>query len=153
LLIWVNGHLAPKTKTIAPPFAMKPLLFLLFAAGVAGCASSNAPPSVAVDPPANAGRGPNWEEIDKTVQRVRAREEDKPRLVETSRTTDTGFRTMTDDEYTTQLEKAREEVRKASPKMAAKDVEAEATKRADAAKRSYERSVSTRASSTYEVKK
>jgi len=97
--------------------------------------------------------GPNWEEVDKSVQRVKERERSKARLVETGRTQEQGFRQMSDEDYAAALESAREDVRKASPKISDGDLEKEAVKRADEAKRKYELSVSSSASSTYEWKK
>ncbi len=133
--------------------AMKSAALLpIVALTIADCAST-VPPIASTNTSAPTGPGPNWEEIDKTVQRVRAREENKPKLVETVRTSETVFPTMTDDEYVVELEKARDEVKKANPEMETKEVEAEATKRADAAKHSYEHTISRSASSTYELKR
>lgn len=102
--------------------------------------------------PAN-GSGPNWNEIDRTVQRVKEREGSKLRLVETERTTSSGFAKMTDEEYAAALETAREEISKANPKLSDRDVEAAAVKQADEAKRRAELTYTQSASSTYEVKR
>jgi hypothetical protein len=60
---------------------------------------------------------------------------------------------MSDDDYAAELDNARAEVKKSNPKMSDNDVEAEATRRADQAKRRYELGVQHNASSTYELKK
>jgi len=118
----------------------------------AGCAS--APEEIAEkdNPPMRPG-GPNWEEIDKSVQRIKDREQGKPRLVETERSQEQGFRKMSDDDYTAALDDARAEIKKAHPKMTDAEVEKLAGKRADEAKSAYERTVFNSASSSYEVKK
>ena len=118
---------------------------------LAGCASPSHPPSATVAPPPRAG-GPNWGAVDGTVQRVRERERTKLQAVETERTVESGFFAMTDDEYAAALESARSEVRKANPKMSESDIEAEAVKKADEAKRRHEQSFTRRASSTYQIK-
>lgn len=122
--------------------------FLVLLLPLAGCATS--PP--ADNPPMPPG-GPNWEEVDKSVQRIKEREKDKGHLVETERKVEQGSPTMSDTDYAAALDSARDEVRKANPKMSDSDVENEATKRADKAKRQYESSLSTSASSSYEWKK
>ena len=124
---------------------LTPLATLL----VAGCASSTSAPP----PEPLSGKGPNWEEIDKTVQRVKEREKNKGQLVETERTTEQGFFPMSDADYAAALDSARADVRKANPKMSDADVETEAVKKADAAKYAAEHAYSARASSTYEWKK
>jgi len=131
---------------------MKASLSLFLTLLVGGCASSTSapPPTTTESLPAKT---PNWEEIDKTVQRVKEREKNKGRLVETGRTTEQGFFPMSEADYTAALDSAREEVKKANPKMSDADVEAEAIKKADAAKYAAEHSYSARASSTYEWKK
>src|SRR3954467_8008416 len=118
---------------------------ILLLGGVAGCAS---PGTNAPNPPMRPG-GPNWEEVDKSVQRVKERESGKARLVETERTQEQGFRAMSDEEYAAAFDSARLEVRKSNPKMSETDLEKEAAKRADEAKRQYERAVHSSASSTY----
>src|SRR5262245_40062356 len=115
---------------------------------LAGCASA----PQAENPPMRAG-GPNWEEVDKSVQRIKDRERNKPQLVETGRTQEQGFRQMSDDDYVAALDAARSEVKKANPKMTDADVENAATKQADHAKWVYEHSVSSSASSSYELKR
>jgi hypothetical protein len=119
---------------------------------VAGCASSSRFPGKPVAPVPGAG-SPNWDEVDKTVQRVRERERAKLQAVETERTVEAGFFAMTDDEYASALESARSEIRKANPKMPEDEVESEAIKKADEAKRRHELSFTRRASSTYELKR
>jgi hypothetical protein len=119
---------------------------------VAGCASSSHSPSTTVGPPPNTAR-PNWDAVDKTVQRVRERERAKLQAVETERTVESRFLAMTEEEYAAALDSARSEVRRSNPKMSEGDVEAEAVKRADEAKRSHEQSFTRRASSTYELKR
>lgn len=96
--------------------------------------------------------GPNWNEIDRTVERVKAREQAKRRFVETERTVEAGFFPMTDEEYAKALDDARAEIKKANPKMSEADVESEAVKRADEARRRHEHTFTRRASSTYELK-
>lgn len=113
-----------------------------------GCASLPPEPN----PPMRSG-GPDWSEVDKSVQRIKEREKNKPRLVETERMQDQGFRKMSDEDYTAVLDAARDDARKANPKSSADDLEKEATKRADEAKRQYEHAVSSSASSSYEWKK
>jgi hypothetical protein len=134
---------------------MKSALPLAAALLLIGCASPSADTSTNPPPaaPAGSSTGPNWEEIDKTVQRVKERERNKPRLVETETHTDTGFAKMSDDDYAAELDQARAEVKKANPKMSDGDVETEAAKRADQAKRRYELGVQHNAGSTYELKK
>jgi hypothetical protein len=116
---------------------------------LAGCASSL---QVESNPPMRPG-GPNWDEVDKSVQRIKEREKNQPRLVETVRTQEQGFHQMSDDDYASVLDGARSDVRKAFPKMADGEVEKEATKQADEAKRQYEHAISSSASSSYEWKK
>jgi hypothetical protein len=127
-----------------------PLAALLLAGCAWPSADTSTPPPAT---PAGSSAGPNWEEIDKTVQRVKERERNKPRLVETESHTETGFAKMSDDDYAAELDKARAEIKKTNPKMSDGDVEAEATKRADQAKRRYELGVQNSAGSTYELKK
>ena len=115
---------------------------------LAGCAST---PRVEDNPPMRSG-GPNWDEVDKTVQRVKERERPKSAVVETERTAEAGFFVMTDEEYAAALEAARTEVRKAHPKWSDPEVEAEATKRADQAKRRQEASFTRRSTSKFEIK-
>ena len=115
---------------------------------LAGCASAPPPEN----PPMRAG-GPNWEEVDKSVKRLKDREKNPPQLVETGRTQEQGFRPMSDEDYAAALDAARAEVRKANPKMADADVENAATRQADHAKWVYEHSVTSSASSSYEWKK
>ena len=124
-------------------------LGLLFCAG---CASSSRSPGAIVSPSPATG-GPNWDAVDKTVQRVKERERAKLQAVETERTVESGFFAMTDEEYATALESARVEIRKANPKMSEGEVESEAIRRADEAKRRHEQSFTRRASSTFELKR
>lgn len=130
---------------------MKPPLRLWWAVlpVLAGCATT---PPPAPEPPMRAG-GPNWAEIDKTVQRVKAREQAKPQFVETSRTVESGFRSMSEADYATALDNARDEVRRANPKFDDAAVEREAVRRADRAKWDYEHAYSSSGSSSYELKK
>lgn len=126
-----------------------------------GCASSPTP--YAQDPalPANAAatpqpqstKTPNWDEVDKTVQRVRAREQQRPQMVETQRIVESGYFPMTDEQYAAALDSARADVRKANPKWNESEVETEAVKRADQAKDKAEHTYVERASSTYEYRK
>lgn len=118
---------------------------------VAGCASTTEKPATSAGSPRTTG--PNWEAVDKTVERVRARERAKLQAVETERTVEAGFFPMSDEEYAAALDSARAEIRKANPKMSDGDVESEATKRADEAKRRHEATFTRRASSTYELKR
>lgn len=95
--------------------------------------------------------GPDWSKVDKTVERVKEREQNKPKLVETARTEEAGVRQMTDEEYAQALDDARAEIRKANPKLSEAEVETQATARADEARRhpiSYRS-----ASSTYELQR
>lgn len=131
------------------------LYVIISALLVAGCANSpngGSQPAVVTGPPMRTG-GPNWEEVDKTVQRIKERESGKPRLVETDRKVEQGFFAMPDADYATALASARDEVKKANPKYSESAVETEAIKRADDAKRSYEHAHSSTATSTYEWKK
>lgn len=121
------------------------LAFLLV---FAGCATASKDPN----PPMRAG-GPDWEKIDQSVQRIKEREQNKARLVETARTREEGFRPMSDADYAAALETARAEIKKANPKIADADLEKEATLRADTARRQYEQAFTRSASSTYEWKK
>jgi hypothetical protein len=118
----------------------------------AGCANSTRMRDQPVPPPLT-GPGPNWAEIDKTVERVKEREQTKLRVVETGRTIESGFFSMTDEEYAQALEDARAAVRKAEPKLSETEIESEAVKRADEARRRHELAFTQRASSTYELKK
>jgi hypothetical protein len=102
-------------------------------------------------PSAPIAPGPNWDEVDKTIERVRERERTKLRAIETKRTVESGFFVMTEEEYAAALT-ARGEVRKANPALSESEVEAEATKRADEAKRHHDASFQRRASSTFEIK-
>lgn len=104
------------------------------------------------NPPMRAG-GPNWEDVDRSVERLKERERNRSQLVETGRTQELGLQTMSDEDYATVLEAARGDVKKANPKMSDKEVEKAATKKADEAKRQYGHAVSGSASSTYEWKK
>ena len=134
---------------------MKPSLVFLAAVPllfVAGCASPPVEVDAASNPPMPAG-GPNWEQVDKSVQRIKDREQNKARLVETARTEEQGFRTMSDDDRAAAFDAARVEIRNANPKMSESDVDKEAAKRADDAKRECERAVHSSAGSTYELKK
>ncbi len=115
---------------------------------LAGCATTQSPDDVPMRP-----GGPDWAAVDKSVERVKERERSKPKLVETERTSEAGFRPMTDEEYATALEIARIEVRKANPKMAEAVLEAEAIKRADEAKRQHESSFSRSVRVDYELRK
>lgn len=122
--------------------------FILVVVLVTGCSSQ----PHAENPPMRPG-GPNWVEVDKSVQRIKERKANKPLLVETERTQDQGFGKMSADDYASVLDAARSDVRKENPKMSDGDIENEATKRADEAKRKYELTFSRSAGSTYEWKK
>jgi hypothetical protein len=115
-----------------------------------GCASSSRSPSASDVPPPRAG-GPDWEEVDKTVARVKERERVRKSAVTTTYSTESGFFPMTDDEYAAALESARAEVRKANPDLSASDVESEAVKRADEAKRQQDMAFTGRAKATVEI--
>ena len=128
------------------------LASILFAAVLAGCVSQVESFPESANLPMRPG-GPNWDEVDKSVRRIKDRESGRPRLVETERSTEQGFRTMSDEDYASVLDAARSDIRKANPKLVDRDVEQQATKRADEAKRQYELSVSSSASSSYEWKK
>lgn len=137
---------------------MKALLQVVVLSGVVGllftsCASSPEARQATTPGAAVSAAGPNWSEIDRTVERVRQREESKLRLVETERTTSEGFGKMTDEEYAAALDSARDEVRKAHPKLSDADVEAAAVKQADEARRAVERTFTRSASSTFELKR
>lgn len=132
--------LLPRSGALAVMFTL---------ASLAGCAS---PVKVDSNPPMRPG-GPNWEEVDRTAQRVKEREQNKPRLVEVERSQEQGFRRMSDEDYAAELDRARAEAKKADPKRADAEIEKEAVRRADEARRGYERSVQSSASSTYEWKK
>ncbi len=119
---------------------------------LAGCASPSHSPSATIATPQRAG-SPNWDAIDGTVQRVKERERTKLQAIETERTVESGYFAMTDEEYATALESARSEVRKSNPKLPESEVESEAVKKADEAKRRHEQSFTRRASSTYELKR
>lgn len=125
---------------------MKPLPLALFAL-LCGCATTQLPD----DTPMRPG-GPDWAAVDKSVERVKERERNKPRLTETERTSEAGFPTMTDEDYATALDTARGEVKKANPKMSESDIETEATKRAEEAKRQHENTFSRSTSVKYELK-
>ena len=114
---------------------------------LAGCAHKKQ----AQNPPMPPG-GPNWAEVDKSAQRVKEREQNKPRFVETKRVEEEGFLKMSDKDYADALEDAKLAVRKEHPDWSASDVEREATKRSDQARIRYESSYSKRSSSTYELK-
>ena len=118
---------------------------------VGGCASS--PENPVSSSPLTAANGPNWEEVDRTAQRVKERERPKARFVETERKVEAGFLAMTDEEYSKAVESARSEVRKANPKMSETEVETEAVRRADEVKWRHEHSYTQRSSSTYELKR
>lgn len=124
------------------------IIFLAIGSGQ-GCANKSPGHAVAT-PPATPSAGPNWAEIDQTVARVKARERAKRRFVEVERTEQAGFSTMTEEEYAEALEVARAEIRKEQPGISDKDLEAAATRRADAARQSFSHTRS--ASSTYQLK-
>lgn len=114
---------------------------------VAGCTSAprvDPPPSASVAPTT----GPNWAEIDRTVERIKEREKNKRahRTVETESKTEHGFFPMTEAEYATAFANASNELRKANPKWTEAEIEAEARKRADDAKRRHELTFQTRVS-------
>ena len=115
---------------------------------LAGCAT---PRTTDANAPMRAG-GPNWAEVDASAERVRERNRSKSRFVETERTQEQGFRRMSDEDYAAELEGARAEVRKANAGWSDAEIEAEAVKRADEAKRRYELTVHGTARSTYEWK-
>lgn len=123
------------------------LPLLLIVVLVAGCASQ---PQVA-NPPMRVG-GPNWGEVDKSVQRLKERNANNSRLVETQRSHEEGFGKMSDDDYASVLAAARSDVRRDNPSMADDDIEKEANTRADKARREYELTFSHTAGSTYEWK-
>lgn len=122
---------------------------LLLATLLAGCATTQRPD----DTPMRAG-GPDWAAVDKSVERVKERERNKPRLVvESERTAEAGYFAMTEDEYATALDTARAEIKKANPKMSDRDVETEASKRADEARRKHENTYQQRVGVSYEFKR
>lgn len=127
---------------------MKPLPLALFAL-LAGCATTQRP----YDTPMRPG-GPDWVAVDKSVERVKERERHKPRLVvETEHTNEVGYFAMTDEEYATALDTARTDVKKANPKMSDGDVETEATRRTEEARRKHENTYQQRVGVKYEFKK
>ncbi len=128
-------------KTVAP------LLALLLSA----CASTPRA-DTAANPPMRPG-GPDWDAVDRSTQRTKEREENRPRLVETARSQEQGFRTMSDDDYAAALDAARADLRKANPKISDGDLEQQAAQRADHAKWQYEHSPYSSASSSYELQR
>jgi hypothetical protein len=128
------------------------LTSILIATLLAGCESRVESIPEKTNPPMRPG-GPNWNEVDKSVQRIKEREQGRGRLVETASSTEQGFHPMSDDDYAAILESARADIRKSTPKISVADLEQQATKRADQAKHDYEHAVASRASSSYEWKK
>jgi outer membrane murein-binding lipoprotein Lpp len=100
---------------------------LIGAALLAGCATEVEKIPEHTNPPMRPG-GPNWEEVDKSVQRIKDREAGRPRLVETVRATEQGFHEMSADDYAAALDAARADLRKANPKISDSDLEQQATK-------------------------
>lgn len=124
--------------------AVRAVLILGAACG-GGCASGPVGSSVASEPPMR-GSGPNWDEVDRGTERRRARTSQGSPGPTVTKSVEQGFFTMSDADYETALNQAREDVRKADPRMSADAVEAEAVKRADKAKREYEHTYQTRSS-------
>jgi hypothetical protein len=118
----------------------------------AGCASSTRmrEPNV---PPSPVGAGPNWAAIDRTIERVKKREQTRLRVVKTERRVEAGFFPMTDEDYAQALDAARAAVKKAQPKLAEAETESEAVRQAEEARRRHEQSFTQRTSSTFELKK
>jgi hypothetical protein len=129
------------------------------AVAVASCATTQASkePAVVVRPfPAQPEKKPtplDWQEIDKSTQRTKARALAKPEKAHTvTDKVESGFLPMSEDDYARAKTKAMDEVRKANPKMSESDVESAAVARADQEKREYEQVYRTRASTSYEWK-
>jgi hypothetical protein len=121
---------------------------------LAGCttAPDTEPAAARASAPTPAPEKINWEEVDKSTARVKERKNrESDRKVTTTETVEQGFLPMSDDEYVAALTSATEEVRKANPKMSDWEVDTEARKRADEAKRQYENSFRTRASTSTKV--
>ena len=127
-----------------------------------GCATSSEPAfaPVVVHPfPAKSEKASqplDWQEIDKSTQRAKARALKKPAEKESSTVTQTaesGFWPMTEEDYATAQAKAEDEIRKAYPKMSESEVEKAAVAQADKEKRQYEQTYRTRTSTSQEWKK
>lgn len=129
---------------------MKPALTIAVVLLCAGCALKES--KIAADSRPMPPGGPDWTKVDESAARAKAREESKPRLVETQRTEERGYLKMTDEEYAKVLACALDEVRRANPSWSELAVETEARKRADQAKWDQENSYTVRSSSTYEWK-
>jgi hypothetical protein len=130
----------------------------LIVLSVAGCTSAPSDPTRATKDaaiqPANpaVSKAPNWAEIDQTVQRIKEREKSRSSWKITDKV-ESGFFPMSDEDYASALNSARDEIRKANPKMSDSDVETNAVRRADEARSNYENSFRQRASTTYELEK
>jgi hypothetical protein len=131
------------------------LVFVFSLLALAGCVSApeGATSSAHGPSPAPAPEKINWTEVDKSSARVKEREKAKPASnVTVTDNVESGFFLMSDDDYETALTSATEEIRKANPKMSDSEVEIEAGKRADEARRKYENSYRTRASTSVQWK-
>jgi hypothetical protein len=125
-------------------------ILLVALVSLTGCAS--APPATVVSPPI-VGTGPDWDAIDQTVARIKARKEARRSSVTVTENVESGFFAMTDDEYAEVLEAARQEIRQANPKLAESAVEEQAAKHADAARAKADTSFTARASQSVEWKR
>lgn len=120
-----------------------PLLFL-------ACSKKPDTPPVTATPMRPGG--PDWEAVDKTVQRVKDRAKSKPRLVETSRTTEQGFAPMTDEEYEELRHQLWDDIHKSRPDLSEFEVDRLSKALADQKRQQSELRYRSTTSSTYEWK-
>ena len=92
-------------------------------------------------------------EIDKSVERIKAREKKKAEPVPVTVTNEVkqGYLPMSDEDYARALDNARDDVRKANPKMSDSEIEDRARLQADDAKWKYEHSYRTETTTTYKA--
>jgi len=130
---------------MAPPW-----IFCLL--GLAGCTSlpdgKTVPAETAASTPAPRPQNINWEEVDKSTARSKERQQKSAWAKTESSSVERGYFSMSDEDYAAALASATDEIKKANPKLSDSDVETKARERADDAKRKYENSYTTRASTS-----
>ncbi len=118
---------------------------LLFSAG---CSTVSLDRSAeAGGPTAQFSKAPDWENIDRPVQRTSR--ELASSDVQVMETVEHGLLPMSDDDYRDIRSQARTDIRKENPNLSRRDIEREAMRRANEAKWKYETSPTTRATWTW----
>lgn len=113
---------------------MKPLVLWFCVILLAGCTTADMPdmsPPPPDNPPMPTG-GPNWQNVDRTVERMRQRDGRKPAGAAIAP------KKMTEAQYDAALKRAREEIRQANPQLSDTQLEWRAIQQADAEKAAYE---------------